>query len=126
LAEMEDFAGAETAFRRARRCDRWSADPWVNRGHLALRQNRPLDAVRHLQQALAMNRGNITARFQLARAWWLAGRRAEAIRELEALRVEAPTSVRFGATLEKARQGDGTAFDGPGPVAPGRALPPPD
>jgi Flp pilus assembly protein TadD len=111
LAEMEDFAGAETAFRRAQVCDRWSADPWVNLGRLELRRNRFMEAVRYLQRALAMNGGNPTTRYQLARAWWLAGRRAEAIRELEDLLLEAPTSVRFGATLAKARRGEATAFD---------------
>jgi tetratricopeptide (TPR) repeat protein len=111
LAEMNDWAGAEKAFRRACRCDRRSADPWVNLGRLALRQNRPLEAGRHLERALAMNSGDATTRFQLARAWWLAGRSAEAIRELENVLAEAPTSDRARLALEKARRGEATAFD---------------
>ena len=109
LAELGDGAGATAAFTRAAHCDRYSPNPWVNLGKLALQGGLP--ATDYFERALRLDAGNVGARFLLAKALWGAGQRAAAIQELEEVVASSPTSARAQQALTRARRGDAAAFD---------------
>ena len=105
LAELDDPAGAATAFENAAARDRHSPDAWVNLGQLAFRQGDLPAAIRAYQRALQIQPDDGRSQFQLGRIFWKLGDRDHAAAHLRAAALTLPGNAAVLAALTAVRAG---------------------
>ena len=101
--EAGDLQGAAEALAAGRRAEPGNPVVAANLGLLALRQKRLPDAVALLREAVAIDPGQLEARFALARALALSGDRSGALAETERLLGLLPSTAPQRAEVERLR-----------------------